>query len=399
MGSTKEGSARILVVDDAHAIRDYLDAILRTSGYEVRTADSGVAALELFRQEKFDLVITDMVMKPMDGLDLLKQCKAIAPGTAVIIISAYNDSKTVETAMKEGAYHFLSKPFTIEEVLTVIGNALMSPEREEKCRSTKEGSLHFGCLIGGSPAMHELRLDCANGDPRTLSRNSHCINQPDSDVCQIVIRDLRHDLQNKIVRLAVTLDLFKLEVDRKILIDLNVSKLIKGLEEIHYDLDMIMVRLRSMKSWGIYPSFVSVSMRLIVRELLNQFRPSNTSIAFTSRCQDIHTTTDPNLLTLALRQIVQNATEAIYGHGHISIAVSCTKNDMITIRVIDDGCGIPKEVLTNVFNPTFSYGKSGHSGMGLAMASTVISFLGGTISITTKEGKRTSVRVQIPWRS
>ncbi|MCU0588623.1 MAG: sigma-54 dependent transcriptional regulator [Syntrophobacteraceae bacterium] len=157
MNNSQSSPARILVVDDEQSMREFLDIMLQNDGYEVRCAESGTEAFDLFKREAYDLVITDIRMKPVDGLAVLRHCKSNAPGTIVIIISAYANAETAVSAMKEGAYDYLPKPFKNDEMLTVIRNALES--REEAGVSAareQDGPLYFGCIIGESPAMHKV---------------------------------------------------------------------------------------------------------------------------------------------------------------------------------------------------------------------------------------------------
>jgi two-component system response regulator PilR (NtrC family) len=156
MNSLKDSSARILVVDDERSMREFLEIMLEQDGYVVRCAESGMKALEIIRQEPFDLVITDIRMQNIDGLEVLRQCKTLAPSTVVIIISAYASTETAVAAMNEGAYDYLPKPFKIDEMRTVIRNALDSREGGEKLRHAGEGPLHFGRFIGESPAMRRI---------------------------------------------------------------------------------------------------------------------------------------------------------------------------------------------------------------------------------------------------
>jgi two-component system, NtrC family, response regulator PilR len=143
----------ILVVDDEKSMREFLEIMLQKDGYGVRCAENGAVALELFKRETCDLVITDIRMKPVDGLEVLRQCKAIAPHTPVIIISAYASAENAVAAMREGAYDYLPKPFKIDEMRTVIRDALQSGNEEIKLREPTRGPLHFGSLIGESSRM------------------------------------------------------------------------------------------------------------------------------------------------------------------------------------------------------------------------------------------------------
>ncbi|MEW6264426.1 MAG: sigma 54-interacting transcriptional regulator [Thermodesulfobacteriota bacterium] len=146
----------ILVVDDDFSLREFLEIMLSREGYQVLLAADGREALTLADRTTPDLVITDIRMKNMDGLEVLKGIKTRNPETVVILISAYASVETAVTAMKEGAYDFIPKPFNIEELKAVIKNALAlrTPEAERKVlkEKVKEGC-HFGSLVGLSPEM------------------------------------------------------------------------------------------------------------------------------------------------------------------------------------------------------------------------------------------------------
>lgn len=146
---------RILVVDDERSMREFLEIMLQKDGYIVRCAASGLEALEILKQQQFDLVITDIRMKPVDGLEVLRQCKHLSPSTVVIMISAYASTETAVAAMREGAYDYLPKPFKIDEMRRVIQSALKTQGREVTLQA-RQGPLYFGCMIGESPAMKKI---------------------------------------------------------------------------------------------------------------------------------------------------------------------------------------------------------------------------------------------------
>lgn len=148
--------ARILVVDDERGMRELLELLLIKEGYDVRCAESGSEALELIRSAPFDLVITDIRMHPVNGLEVLKQCKTISPRTIVIMISAYASTSVAVEAMNEGAYDYFPKPFNNDEILLVIANALQNKGTEDEYRKDQEGPLYFGCLLGESTGMHKI---------------------------------------------------------------------------------------------------------------------------------------------------------------------------------------------------------------------------------------------------
>jgi two-component system, NtrC family, response regulator PilR len=147
----------ILVVDDERSMRDFLKILLSREGYDVTLATSGEDALDTLQRMNFDLVITDIKMKDVDGLDVLKRTKEISPESIVILISAFATAETAVQAMKEGAYDYIPKPFKVREFKRIIREALQS-RRPAPLEEEEEGTkyrLHFGCLVGESAKMRK----------------------------------------------------------------------------------------------------------------------------------------------------------------------------------------------------------------------------------------------------
>src|ERR1700756_3792717 len=130
--------ARILVVDDEESIREFLEIMLRKEGYEVTCAEDGQKALDILKKKNFDMVISDMQMPNMTGLELLKNCKDQYPDIMFMMITAFGTTETAVEAMKLGAYDYLSKPFKIDEVRLNISNALRSKNLETENRVLKK---------------------------------------------------------------------------------------------------------------------------------------------------------------------------------------------------------------------------------------------------------------------
>ena len=148
--------AQILVVDDDQGIRDFLEILLSREGYKVKTASGGKEAVALCKKKKFDLVITDLKMPKMDGIDLLRAIKEISPETLVILITGYASGETAVEAMKEGAYDYLEKNFTVDELKMAVCDALSKKGvKEEDARFIKgvEDADSFEDMIGKSKVM------------------------------------------------------------------------------------------------------------------------------------------------------------------------------------------------------------------------------------------------------
>ena len=114
------GDWRVLVVDDEAGVRDSLAAYLRQRAFPVDTAADGIEARRLLQQGRYDLVLTDIAMPEISGLDLLGEIKATDPSVEVIMITAYMDISLAIGAMRKGAYDFFTKPFSYDKVLLTI---------------------------------------------------------------------------------------------------------------------------------------------------------------------------------------------------------------------------------------------------------------------------------------
>jgi DNA-binding NtrC family response regulator len=122
MSASQKGT--ILVVDDEEIMREILETLLTREGYDVRLASSGTEGLELARSLPFDAAIVDIMMPGIDGIATLDELKRIDEDLAVIIITAYASVESAISAMKSGAFDYITKPFKNDEVIVVVRNAM-----------------------------------------------------------------------------------------------------------------------------------------------------------------------------------------------------------------------------------------------------------------------------------
>jgi len=127
--------SRILVVDDERSMRDFLSIMLSREGHDVATAQNGAEALQAVQSEIFDLLITDVKMPGVDGMDVLKTTRETSPDTVVVMITAFATAETAVEAMKLGAADYIIKPFKVDELKLIVNNSL------EKRRLKKENLL------------------------------------------------------------------------------------------------------------------------------------------------------------------------------------------------------------------------------------------------------------------
>ncbi|SFM90278.1 sigma-54-dependent transcriptional regulator [Thermodesulforhabdus norvegica] len=148
---------KVLVVDDDPGMLEFLGLMLKKRGHEVVTTTDAIKALEMVRSgEKFDVVIADIRMKPVDGLAVLIEVKKHSPETSVVMISAYANEETALQAMNEGAYDYLPKPFQLDELYRILDELAGLKDSEEGEIQCGRYHLHFGLFIGESPAMHRV---------------------------------------------------------------------------------------------------------------------------------------------------------------------------------------------------------------------------------------------------
>ena len=133
----------ILVVDDEYQVRETLAGFLSAKGYLVDAADSGSCALELMKEKTYDLVLSDLVMKDIDGLDLLKESKTKYPESPFLLITGYASVDTAIEALRFGAYDYLQKPLNYEELLLKVKSALEVARlrREKETAELEKGNL------------------------------------------------------------------------------------------------------------------------------------------------------------------------------------------------------------------------------------------------------------------
>ncbi|MHB8764458.1 MAG: sigma-54-dependent transcriptional regulator [Deferrisomatales bacterium] len=150
------GGARILVIDNERGICRMIEAVLGDAGYAVTSHTRSYEAVESFGPGRFDLVITDVKMPGLDGLEVLGRVKELDPGVPVIMITAHATVEVSIQALRKGAYDMLTKPFEPEELLYRVRNALTQTEllaENRELRDELSGRSGFGRLVGNAPEL------------------------------------------------------------------------------------------------------------------------------------------------------------------------------------------------------------------------------------------------------
>jgi two-component system response regulator HydG len=151
---------RVLVVDDVVDMAETVAMDLEGAGYEAAVADNGTTAVAMFQKDPADVVVTDLRMKNVDGLDVLEGVKRVDPDVPVLVMTAFGGVESAVEAMRRGAYHYVTKPFELNALRALIERACRErtlARENALLRSTLRASLSARQILGQSPTMQQLR--------------------------------------------------------------------------------------------------------------------------------------------------------------------------------------------------------------------------------------------------
>jgi DNA-binding NtrC family response regulator len=147
---------RILIVDDEPTILNLLNKILIGQGYEAVPASNGEKALNLLQTEKFDLMISDINMTPINGMELLRKARESWPDMGAIMLTAFGSVSTAVDAMKEGAFDYITKPFKLDELIITVQRALEYHNAITENKTLKARIEHLDGIVAESPGMRKV---------------------------------------------------------------------------------------------------------------------------------------------------------------------------------------------------------------------------------------------------
>ncbi|MBI4223771.1 MAG: sigma-54-dependent Fis family transcriptional regulator, partial [Deltaproteobacteria bacterium] len=151
--------ANILIVDDERSIRHALEKFLKSFDHQVFTAADGQEALNLLETNPIDLALVDLVMPKLDGLKLIRRMQVISPDTVAIVLTGFGTITSAVEAMKAGAYHYLTKPFELEDITSILQTALSHRQLKRENLALKrqlQEKYRFENIIGKSNPMQSV---------------------------------------------------------------------------------------------------------------------------------------------------------------------------------------------------------------------------------------------------
>ncbi len=357
--------SRIIIIDDEEIILDSCTEILGAGDFEVTTAVNGTVGLQMIRDLAPDLVFVDLKMPGISGIEVLQQALGIDPLLVIVVITGYATVSAAVEAMKQGAYDFLPKPFTPDELRIITRRGV---ERRklvvEAARLRREKEMlreNFAAIVS-----HELKAPLG-----VLQQNLYA-------------QEIELD--------SVLTEAQKARCDRMIARIDEMNKLI------HSWLRVLSVDVNKIKE-----SFGPISVATCIAKALDNIDPHSVR-------KDMHVVTEvPEDLpaiegeemsfTEVLTNIIGNAIKYSYAGGEVRVKAE-KAGDRVKISISDTGPGISKEELPYIFED-FYRGKSGQAeegshGLGLTISRRIIEAHHGTVTVESEPGKGATFIISLP---
>jgi two-component system sensor histidine kinase/response regulator len=370
---------RILVIDDEAGIREGIKRGLTPQGYIVETAENGEQGLALFRQNPCDLVLIDVMMPGISGIDLIGEIHRIDPEAVCVIITGYATVEMAVRAIKEGAYDFLTKPFSVDDLLLVVRQGL---ERRHLSLETK-------------------RLQSIEAEARRLQEEKIRLEELDRAKMQF-IRLVTHELQAPIAAIHTYLKLilegYVSPEEQNKIIEKCLARAQEQMKLINdlLELGRVQVQIQDGK-------VEKIDLEEILHTVVEKMMPQAIEKGLDFRCQiqpgpkvilgnrDHFTSVWTNLIGNAIKY-----TEI----GFVEVTLK-SENGKLIGEVRDSGIGIPEADQKNLFQEFFRASNAKKSsrqgtGLGLSIVKRIVEAAGGQVWVESKEGKGSLFGFSVP---
>lgn len=377
-----ENEINILLVDDENSYREILAKRLTHRGMYVRQADGGEKALKMLEQQPAEIIVLDIKMQGMNGIECLQHIKERHAGAEVIMLTGNADVQSGVEGIKSGAFDYLTKPVELEHLIRKI---MQAHNKIRRCLAEKQ-EIEFKERIKQQMVVSERLV--ALGTMATGV--AHEINNP-----LAVIKDAAGWLGQILA---------KPEMNSTPRID----DLKKGLEQINKSVNraskitqQLLQAVKTQTMEMVDPStFVEVSIKDLAEEAISLVQPdsSRKNIEVLLKSVEPHPVawTDPFQLLQVLLNLLSNSIQATDPEGQIIVSLNGSLEEA-KIVIQDNGSGISKENLARIFEPFFTTKSVGQgTGIGLYVSWGIITNLGGLIGVESEVGKGTIFTITLP---
>jgi len=371
---TTERQKSILIVDDEESVVGALSEFLSLRGYEVETALNSRQALALIHERAFSVVISDLRMPGMSGVELLDQVMDVDPETVVVIMTGYASVQSAVDALKKGAYDYVMKPFSMHEL---------------------EKTLRLG--------LEKRRLSRENLELSDLMRKMVEIDQVKSNI----ISTISHEFRTPLMSLKGYLSMLTKARDEGTPVEDVEKKWLHAMKENLGRLEMLILNLLLMTEANAGDLLITddeIDVSELVQESISRLngmaRSKEISVAFTGKKTRIRG--DLEKLRVAVGNVIENAIKFNLDAGTVEISVADTADpEGVRIVVSDTGIGIPGEKLASMFDcftqvDMTQTRRFNGAGLGLPVAKAIVEAHGGRIGAESKPGRGSSFHIWLP---
>jgi len=406
---------KILVVDDDKGERDFFARIIKMDHYNVKIAKSAKEALCKLKLDSFHLVLTDIVMPQMDGIQLLAKIKKDYTSTIVMMITGHASVETAIEALRKGAYDYIRKPLSHkDELLHRINRALerqnLGYENKELFKNLEKAydqlkiykkKLETKVFIGNTKIREkdkDLKEAYAQLKQAYQTLKANIEEMKNSEKLAAMGQfsaSIVHELRNPLTSIEGFIQLLPRKYDSPKFRDKFIETTTRETERINKFVDRLLKFGR--------PVELNLHLCEITKVILSVIESSRMQLSkskikvnenFNSGLPKINV--DSELIVQVLSNLINNAIHAMPKGGSLTISASPgEKKNFITITIKDTGCGIAKQNLSKIFEPFYTT-KSQGTGLGLAIIRNIIDKHNGSINCESIVGKGTSFIINLP---
>jgi signal transduction histidine kinase len=371
---------RILLVDDEPGIRKVLGIYLADKGYEVATAENGEDALRLFRKAPPAIVLTDIKMPEMDGIELLQRIKAERPETEVIMFTGHGDMDLAILSLKHEATDFVTKPIN-DEVLEIA--LKRAGERIEMRRQLRDYTEKLERLVE-EKARRLIEAERMAAVGETVAELAH------------TIKNIANALKGGIFVLGKGV-----ELDEKEYLHQGWRMVSENVEKIK-NLSLEMLNFGKYAALALQPGDVNAPAADVVRLMAAQAQKHNVELTAELGENLDPVALDAEAIHCCLLNLVSNAIDACRdceepaGGHRVAVRTRPATGGGVEIEVSDTGCGMDADVRQRLFQGIFSTKAAAGTGIGLMMTKRIVDQHQGRIGVESRKGEGTTFTIRLP---
>jgi signal transduction histidine kinase len=383
------GSARgtILVVDDEQGVMVTIQAILEQEGYTVDSAGTGTAALEKLSQHEYDLVLTDLRLGDIDGLDVLAAARRSSPRTVAIVLTGYASLESAIRAMREGAYDYLVKPTDVEELKLRVRHVFDRLQlRDELARRVQQLEAANATIDSMNASLRDQVEEATAQLRERLEELNATKNELEAEKArkERFIAMVAHDMRAPLGPIKMGAQIIQRNHERGLPFDSSYTQTIQEQVERLERLITDLLDVTRFESGQFQMKLAPCDLAVLVRKQVRQYQLANPDRHFALTApESLPGIFDGDRLVQALNNLLENAVRFSFPNTTITVVLEKTAPDRVALSVADEGKGIPPDKIHEIFDPfkrlENAEGIKGY-GLGLYITKGIAEAHGGTLT-------------------